>query len=122
MCTSGSLGTRALERHGVVAWVTVPRVLADLTPLRVSPAYRRLWWGLAVSNLGAQLTVVAVGLQVYALTGSTLAVGALGLFALVPLVVLGLYGGALVDHYDRRTVSLLASGVLWVATIAIALQ
>jgi hypothetical protein len=102
--------------------VTVPRLLADLTPLRVSPAYRRLWWGLGVSNLGAQLTVVAVGLQVYALTGSTLAVGTLGLFALVPLVVLGLYGGALVDHYDRRTVSLVASGVLWVVTIAIALQ
>ena len=102
--------------------MTVPRLLADLTPLRVSPAYRRLWWGLGVSNLGAQLTVVAVGLQVYALTGSTLAVGTLGLFALVPLVVLGLYGGALVDHYDRRKVSLLASGVLWVVTIAIALQ
>jgi MFS family permease len=100
----------------------MPRLLADLTPLRVSPEYRRLWWGLGVSNLGAQLTVVAVGLQVYDLTGSTLAVGTLGVFALVPLVVLGLYGGALVDHYDRRRVSLLASGVLWLVTAAIALQ
>ncbi|MFP3714449.1 MFS transporter [Puerhibacterium sp. TATVAM-FAB25] len=100
----------------------MPRLLADLTPLRVSPEYRRLWWGLGVSNLGAQLTVVAVGLQVYELTGSTLAVGTLGLFALVPLVALGLYGGALVDHYDRRRVSLLASAVLWLVTAAIALQ
>lgn len=100
----------------------MPRLLADMTPLRVSPAFRRLWWGLGVSNLGAQLTVVAVGLQVYALTGSTLAVGLLGVAALVPLVVLGLYGGALVDAYDRRKVSLLASSVLWLVTGLIALQ
>jgi MFS family permease len=100
----------------------VPRFVADLTPLRVSPAYRRLWWGLGVSNLGTQVTVVAVGLQVYDLTRSTLAVGTLGIAALVPLVALGLYGGALVDHYDRRTVSLLASAVLWVVTAGIAVQ
>ncbi|GAA1720984.1 MFS transporter [Isoptericola hypogeus] len=100
----------------------MPRLIADLTPLRVSPAYRRLWWGLGVSNVGTQLTVVAVGLQVYALTSSTLAVGTLGIAALVPLVALGLYGGALVDHYDRRTVSLLASAVLWLVTAGIAAQ
>ncbi|QAY64097.1 MFS transporter [Xylanimonas allomyrinae] len=98
------------------------RLLADLTPLRVSPDFRRLWWGLGISNLGSQLTVVAVGLQVYDLTGSTLAVGTLGVFALVPLMVLGLYGGALVDRHDRRTVALLASVVLWLVTIAIAVQ
>ncbi|GAB4085661.1 MFS transporter [Myceligenerans cantabricum] len=100
----------------------MPRLLADLTPLRVSPAYRRLWWGLGVSNLGTQLTVVAIGLQVYGLTGSTLAVGTVGLFALVPLVALGLYGGALVDHYDRRKVALAASVVLWLVIMAIAAQ
>lgn len=98
------------------------RLLADTTPLRVSPEYRRLWWGLGVSNLGAQLTVVAVGLQVYAITGSTLAVGVLGICALVPLVALGLYGGALVDAYDRRRVSLAASAVLWLVTAGIAAQ
>ncbi|WP_175559159.1 MFS transporter [Sanguibacter gelidistatuariae] len=100
----------------------MPRLLADTTPLRVSPAFRRLWWGLGISNLGAQLTVVAVGLQVYSLTRSTLAVGVLGICALVPLVVLGLYGGALVDAYDRRKVALIASSVLWVVTMALAAQ
>ncbi|HWK91305.1 MAG TPA: MFS transporter [Luteimicrobium sp.] len=100
----------------------MPRLLADLTPLRISPAYRRLWLGLGVSNLGSQLTVVAVGLQVYAITGSTFAVGVLGMFALVPLVLLGLYGGALVDAFDRRKVALLASSALWVITALILLQ
>ncbi|MCB7135006.1 MFS transporter [Cellulosimicrobium marinum] len=97
-------------------------LLADTTPLRTSPPFRRLWWGLGISNLGSQLTVVAVGLQVYALTGSSLAVGVLGVCALVPLVALGLYGGALVDAYDRRKVALAASSALWVITALIALQ
>lgn len=97
-------------------------LLADTTPLKVSADYRRLWFGLSVSNIGTQVTIVAVGLQIYALTGSTLAVGLLGLFSLVPLVVLGLYGGALVDHYDRRKVSLLSSLVLWVVVAGIAAQ
>ncbi|MCC2319652.1 MFS transporter [Cellulomonas xiejunii] len=97
-------------------------LLVDLTPVRVSPAFRRLWLGLSVANLGSQLTVVAVGLQVYALTASTLAVGVLGICALVPLIVFGLYGGALVDHYDRRTVAVVASVVSWVAVLALVAQ
>jgi hypothetical protein len=97
-------------------------LLLDLTPLRASPAFRRLLWGLGVSNLGTQLTVVAVGLQVYRITGSTLAVGILGLCALVPLVALGLYGGALVDAYDRRRVALASSLSLWLISIALATQ
>jgi MFS family permease len=61
----------------------MPSLVVDTTPLRVSPPFRRLWWGLSISNLGAQLTVVAVGLQVYAISGSTASVGLLGLCALV---------------------------------------
>jgi MFS family permease len=97
-------------------------LLLDLTPLRASVPFRRLWWGLGISNLGAQLTQVAVGLQVYAITRSTFAVGVLGICVLVPLVALGLYGGALTDLYDRRKVALFASVGLWVVSIALAVQ
>ncbi len=97
-------------------------LLLDLTPLRSAPAYRRLWLGLSVSNLGTQFTVTAVGLQVYKITGSTLSVGVLGVCALVPLVILGLYGGTLVDVYDRRKVALVASVGLWVVSGLLALQ
>jgi ENTS family enterobactin (siderophore) exporter len=100
----------------------VPRLLADLTPLRVSQQYRRLWAGLSLANVGTQLAVVAVGLQVYDLSGSSLSVGLVGLFALVPLVLLGLYGGSIVDAHDRRKVALAASIGLWVVAILIALQ
>lgn len=79
-------------------------LLIDIAPLRVSRPYRTLWVGGALSGMGASLTAVAVSLQVYDLSGSTLAVGGVGLAALIPLVGLGLYGGSIVDAYDRRRV------------------
>ena len=45
--------------------------LPDLTPLRENPAYRRLYTGFTLSNVGSQMAVVAIGLQVYSITGST---------------------------------------------------
>lgn len=100
----------------------MPRLLIDTTPLRESPAFARMWWGLGLSSLGTQLTVVAVGLEVYDITGSTLAVGGLGIAALVPLIATGLYGGALVDVHDRRKVALVTSTGLWLVTALLALQ
>jgi ENTS family enterobactin (siderophore) exporter len=94
----------------------VRHVLADITPLRVSRDYRRMFVGAALSSIGASVTQVAVGLQVYAITGSTLSVGLVGLFAVVPLIGLGLYGGSIVDAHDRRTVVLVtATGMLLIA-------
>jgi len=74
----------------------------DLTPLRVSRPYRRLLTGEAVSVLGTQVTLVAVPIQVYEQTRSTAAVGLVGVAGLLPLVVFGLYGGAIADAVDRR--------------------
>lgn len=98
------------------------RLLLDTTPLRVSPAYRRLWWGLGIAQIGSQISLVAVGLEVYEMTGSTFSVGLLGLSALVPLVLLGLYGGALADAFDRRTVALVSAGVMVSATAGLVIQ
>ena len=97
-------------------------ILLDLTPLRVSPAYRRLFTGFTLAGVGSQLTIVAIGLQVYALTGSSFSVGLVGLFALVPIIIMGLYGGALIDAHDRRTVALVASGVMWASGILTTMQ
>ena len=100
----------------------MPRLLIDTTPLQESPDFRRLWAGLGLSSLGTQLTLVAVGLEVYALTGSSFAVGGIGIAALVPLVITGLYGGAVLDVHDRRKVALLSAIVLWLVTALLALQ
>jgi MFS family permease len=83
-------------------------LLADTRPLAV-PAFRRLWTANVVTVVGAQLTVVAVPAQIYAQTGSSAYVGLTGVFGLVPLVVFGLYGGALADVFDRRTILLVTT-------------
>jgi MFS family permease len=97
-------------------------LLLDLAPLRENAPYRRLYAGFTLSNVGSQLAVVAIGLQVYHLTRSTAAVGIVGLCALVPLVVMGLYGGTLVDHFDRRVVGMVAQGVAFVTSVLCAVQ
>ena len=97
-------------------------LLADITPLRVSPEFRRLWLGQGLAGIGGQFTAMAVSLEVHDLTHSTLSVGLVGAFALVPMIILGLYGGSWIDKHDRRQVALIASVVMWVATIGIALQ
>lgn len=97
-------------------------VVTDIRPVQVSAPYRRLFFGNTVAQLGQQMTNVAVAVQVYALTQSSFYVGLVGVFALVPLVALGLYGGAVSDAVDRRTVALVASAGLWVVSIALAVQ
>jgi MFS family permease len=84
------------------------RLLADTRPL-ANPHFRRLWRANIVTVVGAQLTVVAVPAQIYAMTGSSAYVGLTGVFGLVPLVVFGLWGGALADVFDRRTLLLITT-------------
>jgi len=96
------------------------RVVVDTRPLHY-PAYRRLWLSTVVTTVGSQFTVVAVPKQIYDLTGSSGYVGLTGMFGLVPLVVFGLWGGAVADTVDRRSLLLvtnsgiaLTSLLLWV--------
>ncbi|MSZ75561.1 MAG: MFS transporter [Actinobacteria bacterium] len=86
-------------------------VVADTRPLR-NDHFRRLWLANVITVIGAQLTVVAVPAQIYADTGSSAYVGLTGLFGLVPLVVFGLYGGALADVFDRRTLLVITTSGL----------
>lgn len=97
------------------------RRFADLTPLRVSAPFARLWWGGAISGIGSWLTLVAVGLQVYDITGSTFAVSLVGGIGLVPMIVAGLWGGMLADAFDRKLVLIVSALVGWTSTIGLAL-
>ncbi|HYS38809.1 MAG TPA: MFS transporter, partial [Pseudonocardiaceae bacterium] len=75
--------------------------MLDTRPLRVVP-FRRLWATTAVTEIGSQLTAVAVPKQVYDITNSSGYVGLAGAVALVPLLVFGIWGGAIADTVDRR--------------------
>jgi MFS family permease len=100
------------------ARVSARRLGIDLTPLRVSRQYRRLYIAGFITQLGGQATFVTVPFQLKNLTHSPLLVGTLGLVELVPIVLFGLYGGVLADRIDRRRLILLTEGAS-MATIAV---
>ncbi|MER5455689.1 MFS transporter [Micromonospora sp. NPDC002389] len=93
----------------------------DLRPLRVV-AYRRLWLGNGIAMFGFQFTAVAVPVEMYALTQDSLWVGLLGIAAFVPLLVFGLWGGAVADAIDRRLVLTAGSVLLWVSVVGLLAQ
>ena len=95
--------------------------VVDITPLREVPSYRWLYAGMFFVQAGRNLTIVAVPFQVFEQTGSTLAVGMLGLAQLFPLLVVSIVGGALADAVDRRILLVVsqlglaatAAGLMW---------
>jgi MFS family permease len=103
----GSRLGRLLTRHAV-----------DTRPLSVA-AFRRLFAGQGTSYLGAALTQVAVPVQVFTISHSSLDVGLVGLAGLLPIIAFGLYGGAIADVVDRRLLYLVTSVVTWAVTMAL---
>jgi len=98
------------------------KLLADLTPLRESPAFRRLWAGTTLSSVGGAMTTFAVTLQVWDITRSTVAVGLVALVTLVPLLAIGLSGGALIDAVDTRRLVLGCTGAMMAISAAFTVQ
>ncbi|MFE2431650.1 MFS transporter [Streptomyces sp. NPDC059373] len=96
--------------------------MLDVTPLRTSLPFRRLWIGQALSGLGGQMTLVAVMFQVWQMTNSTTWTGAVGLAQAVPLIVLGLFAGSVVDRVDRRKFYLITTSGQAVCSFLLALQ
>jgi MFS family permease len=97
------------------------RLAVDTRPLAQAP-FRRLALGHGISWIGYQITTVTVLIQVFDITGSSLWVGLVGLAALAPLVIFGLYGGAVSDAMDRRRLLLCAGLVVWLGTLGLLVQ
>ena len=97
------------------------RLFADTTPLR-TPDFRRLWLAGIVTVIGGNLTIFAVPVQLYSLTQNSAYVGLAGIFALVPLIIFGLWGGAWADAMDRRVLLIITSCGLAVSSVLLWLQ
>src|SRR4051794_57083 len=100
----------------------MPKLLADITPLRESREFRLLYSGQLVSFLGSQLTVVAVPVQVFRVTHSSLQVGLVSLAQLGPLIFGSLLGGSIADAYDRRRLLMIMQVLLAITSAALAVN
>ena len=96
-------------------------LVADPAPLRYDRDFRLLWSGQAISIVGRMVTSVVLPYQVYTLTGDLLALGALSLVQLVPILAFSLGGGAVADAMDRRRLLLVTQLGLAATSLALAL-
>ncbi|MGH9880324.1 MAG: MFS transporter, partial [Pyrinomonadaceae bacterium] len=74
--------------------------------------FRLLWLGQIVSVTGSQMQLVAIHWHVYLLTKSPLALGMIGLFRGVPLILCSLFGGVIADAMDRKRLMIVTQGVM----------
>src|SRR6266545_6624589 len=98
------------------------RLLLDTTPLRASRDFRRLWIGQAVSFFGSVITAASLPYQVYHQTGSSFAVGLLGVVQLGPLLGFSLVGGAIADSVDKRRLLLAVTAISLAISAALAVN
>ena len=90
----------------------------DVTPLRHRD-YRLLVGAATISLFGSFFTMIAAPLQIKELTNSYVAVGLIGVAEFVPLMVCGLWGGAIADAFDRRRIVLVTEVVQLVCSAAL---
>ena len=95
-------------------------IAIDISPLRDSVPFRALWLGQVVSLIGTHMRTVAVAFQIFALTKSTAAVGLVGLAEVVPIILVSIVGGPLVDTFDRRRIMAGAQLLLIADSMALA--
>ena len=80
-----------------------------------------VWLGQVVSLVGSGLTSFALGLWVYERTGSVTQYALIGLFTVLPSVVLSSFAGVLVDRWDRRWVMILSDAGAGLSTLVVAI-
>ena len=90
-------------------------------PALRSRNYRLLWLGQGVSGVGSTMQVWAINWQLYALTHHALALGLIGLFRVVPIILFSLIGGTVADAWDRRKVMLATQTTLALVAAALGL-
>ena len=81
--------------------------------------FRLLWLGQLISGAGTQMQFVAINYHIYELTGSPVALGLIGLFRVVPIILFSLLGGVVVDAVDRRKLLLITQSFMMLTAMAL---
>jgi MFS family permease len=85
------------------------------------PAFRYYWTGNVVLLLGMQMQRVAVAWEIWIRTRSELALAWIGLVGVLPTILLTLVVGHVADRFDRKAIVGIASLVLSVAAVGLAI-
>ncbi|MGW4476865.1 MFS transporter [Nonomuraea sp. NPDC004354] len=85
--------------------------MTDIVPLRKNVRFQLLWIGSAVSQLGSELTRLAMPLLVLALTGSPGLAGVVAGARTLAFVAVQMPAGVWVDRWDRRRTLIMAQGL-----------
>jgi MFS family permease len=88
--------------------------------LRQQHAFVAFWFARIASGFGFQMLSVAVGWQIYAITGRAFDLGLIGLVQFVPSLLMALPAGHAADQFERRRVVLLGQMVEWIAIALLA--
>ena len=91
----------------------------DISPLKKYPDFRNLWSAGLISYFGSMITYVSIPFQIKELTGSYIAVGAMGAVELLPLIFFGLYGGVLADKVDRQKMIWVTEALCGLASVTL---
>jgi len=83
-------------------------------------AFVAFWFARIASSFGFQMLSVAVGWQIYSITGRAFDLGLIGLVQFIPSVLLALPAGHVADQFDRRRIVLIGQIVEWVAIAVLA--
>ena len=108
------IGRRAATHETLATALSAPSVLRH-------PAFARFWFARVLSVVAFQIQAVAVGWQVYTLTGSALDLGFLGLAQFLPMLLLTLFVGQAADRYDRRVIITVCQAVEGTAAVTLTL-
>src|SRR3989344_633666 len=82
--------------------------------------FRLIWFGQIISNTGSHMQIVALNWQIYLLTHSPVALGLIGLFRFLPIVVFSLIGGSFADAHNRKRILIISETLLAIFAVILA--
>lgn len=95
-------------------------ISVDLSPMFESRPFRSLITGQIASLIGTQMRYVAMAWQIFLLTGSSAAVGLLGLAEVIPMIVVSILAGPMADIRDRKKIMFWSQAALMVVSATLA--